>query len=193
MKGYIYTMFKGADPGQGWTLTDPIFGPVPTMGACMTNIRRAVTEGDYIFVISGRVQGVKQYLVGGFQVDKKIDALAAYRRFPQNRQRRMPDGTLRGNVIVDSQGRQNPIDYHSNFERRVENYIVGKNPILIETPHQTAIAREQTLGLLSEVFRARGKKVSDIISRWRRLDQEQIERLREWLLAMKNQSRMLPE
>ena len=25
IKGYIYTMFKGCDPGEGFELTDPIF------------------------------------------------------------------------------------------------------------------------------------------------------------------------
>ena len=66
MKGYIYTMFAGADPGHGWTLTDPIFDKVPTLGACVPHIRRAVQEGDYIFAISGRVPGARQFIVGGF-------------------------------------------------------------------------------------------------------------------------------
>ncbi len=68
-------MFKGADPAQGWVMTDPIFGPVPTLGACMPNVRRVVERGDYIFVVSGQAVGVKQYIVGGFEVDKKINAL----------------------------------------------------------------------------------------------------------------------
>jgi hypothetical protein len=54
MKGYIYTMFRGADPGQGWHMTDPIFGKIPTLGACVPNIRRVVTSEDYIFVIKGQ-------------------------------------------------------------------------------------------------------------------------------------------
>lgn len=66
MKGYIYTMFKGADPSVGWSMTDPIYGKVPTMGACMPNIRRLVEKGDFIFSISGRVAAVKPHIVGGF-------------------------------------------------------------------------------------------------------------------------------
>src|SRR6516165_856032 len=100
MKGYIYTMFPGADPARGWTLTDPIFGKVPTLGACVPNIRRVVLPGDHIFAISGRAPGVQQYVVGGFQVAEKISQLAAHGRFPDLRQRQLDDGTLRGNVIV---------------------------------------------------------------------------------------------
>ena len=55
IKGYIYTMFKGADPGEGWEMTDPFFGKgeVPTMGACRPDIRRMV-EHDTVFNVIGR-------------------------------------------------------------------------------------------------------------------------------------------
>ena len=92
MKGYIYTMFAGADPDKGWRMTDPILTPVPTLGACVPNIRRLVVTGDHIFVVSGRTRKVQQYVVGGFQVAEKIDALTAYHRFPENRMRPGPDG-----------------------------------------------------------------------------------------------------
>src|ERR1700733_14571852 len=42
MKGYIYTMYAGADPAHDWTLNDPIFGNSPTLGACVPHIRKAV-------------------------------------------------------------------------------------------------------------------------------------------------------
>src|ERR1700752_2054905 len=100
MKGYIYTMFAGADPGVGWKITDPIYGKTPTLGACMPNIRKVVERGDYIFSVSGRVKDVKQYVVGGFSVDDKINALAAYSRFPENRMIVQPDGSLSGNIII---------------------------------------------------------------------------------------------
>src|SRR5713101_6264999 len=132
MKCYIYTMFAGADPGLGWKLNDPIFGKVPTLGACVPNIRRVVVPGDHIFVISGRSSAVRQYIVGGFQVAEKISALAAYGRFPKLRQRESEDGTLSGNIIITPDGKQSPVDYHKNFESRVENYIVGRNPRIIE-------------------------------------------------------------
>jgi hypothetical protein len=85
MKGYIYTMYGGADPDLGWQMTDPIFGKKPTLGSCVPNIRRAVVPGDHIFVISGKVAGVQQYVVGGFKVAEKISALTAFKRLPENR------------------------------------------------------------------------------------------------------------
>src|SRR5262245_49994656 len=125
-------MFAKADPGKGWKLNDPIFGKVPTLGACVPNIRRIVVPGDHIFVISGRFPSVQQYVVGGFQVAEKISALAAYGRFPELRQRVSGDGIVSGNIIVTPQGKQSAADYHENFERRIENYIVGKKPHVIE-------------------------------------------------------------
>ena len=95
MKGYIYTMFKGADPGAGWEMTDPIFKPVPTMGACMPNLRRALARGDYVFAISGKAPSVRQYVVGGFRVAEK-STLSAYNRFPANRLHLDRNGTTQG-------------------------------------------------------------------------------------------------
>jgi hypothetical protein len=183
MKGYIYSMYAGADPGRGWTMTDPIFGKVPTLGACMPNIRRLVEKGDHIFVISGRVPGVQQYVVGGFQVSEKIDALTAYHRFPGNRMHDAGDGSTRGNIITDAAGQQVAIDYHSNFAERVKNYVVGRRQkaILDESVER---ARRETLPILSEVFEKKGGSVSEVIGRWRRLDQNQIESLRGWIDEM---------
>jgi hypothetical protein len=185
MKGYIYTMFAGADPGQGWHMTDPIFGKVPTVGACMPNIRRLVVAGDYIFVISGRVPRVRQYVVGGFKVSEKIDALAAYKRFPNNRLKELKDGSLSGNIIVNADGTQSELDYHGNFEKRVGGYIVGQDPISLDQPHEVEIARDQTLELLRRIFQRKGKLVSDVIGRWRKLDPNQIEEILLWLRNLK--------
>lgn len=189
MKGYIYTMFKDADPGLGWTMTDPIFSKRPTMGACMPNIRRLVEKGDHIFAISGRSKAEQQYIVGGLEVDEKISALAAYRRLPENRQQKMPDGSLRGNVIVDGVGKQNEIDYHSNFETRTANYILGINPVAIETPAEVAIARRESVAILAELFQIpQPAKVSNVVGRWRKLNEDQIHGLREWMLEVKRKA-----
>jgi hypothetical protein len=185
VKGYIYTMFRGADPGQGWRMTDPIFGAVPTLGACVPNIRRIVTAEDYIFVISGQTAGVRQYVVGGFQVAEKINALAAYERFPQYRQQLLSDGSLSGNIIVQEDGSPSAVDYHNNFEKRVENYIIGKNPLVIDTPEETTRAREETLHVLSDVFQRQGQKVYDIIGRCRRLGETQITQILAWMQDVK--------
>ena len=112
MNGYIYTMFAGADPGHGWVMNDPIFGKVPTLGAC-PHIRRAVTLGDYIFVVSGRIPGEKQFVVGGFEVQAKIDALAAFKKYPETDSGLTKKGRLKGNIIVNSEGNHHPLDDRS--------------------------------------------------------------------------------
>lgn len=186
MKGYIYTMFAGADPGVGWNMTDPIFGKRPTLGACMPNIRRFVEPGDQIFVISGRVPSVQQYIVGGFAVDEKIHALAAYERFPENRQNREVDGSLHGNVIVGQDGKQNAVDYHGNFERRLENYIIGRDPIVLETPTEIELGRERSLSVLQHLFaRNQAQNIKEVIGRFRKLSAGQIDELRSALSELK--------
>jgi hypothetical protein len=185
MKGYIYTMFAGADPGVGWKMTDPIYGKTPTLGACMPNIRKVVERGDYIFSISGRVKDVKQYVVGGFSVDDKINALAAYNRFPENRMIVQQDGTLFGNIIIDKDGNHLEYDYHSNFEKRIDNYIIGKDPVFIEGEKQIEKAREETLYMLNNLFNAKKESVSKIIARWRKLDEAQVKDLLGWLKQIK--------
>jgi len=186
MKGYIYTMYAGADPGYGWSMNDPIFGPVPTLGACVPNIRRAVEKGDFVFVISGRIPGERQFVVGGFKVAQKISSLSAHRRFPENRLRLTPDGQVVGNVIVKSDGTQHALDTHSNFANRVENYLVGCDASYFETHTQYTAARSDTLGVLSDVFNKEGQRVFDIIGRYRKMESNQVTQLLEWIQSIKS-------
>jgi hypothetical protein len=188
MKGYIYTMFAGADPGSGWEMTDPIFDNPPTLGACMPQIRRCVDLNDHIFTISGRTAGVKQYIVGGFQVQEKINAMIARDRLPQYIQRLKDDGSIAGNIIVDEKGRQNKFDYHKgNFDKRIENYIIGKNPIYFTKPKDIEAARgQQSMEILREIFKKKGGKTPfDIIGRWRKLEEKQIDHLINWMREIK--------
>jgi hypothetical protein len=185
MKGYIYTMYAGADPGHGWVLNDPIFGKTPTLGACVPHIRRSVELGDFIFAISGRVAGEKQFVVGGFRVGEKIDALAAYERFPEHRMALSPDGHVLGNIIVGPDGKRNPIDNHTQFANRIENYIVGKDPIVLESKAEFDVARKQTVAVLSELFNKRGERVFDVIGRHRKMDESQINELLAWMRSIK--------
>jgi hypothetical protein len=184
MQGYIYTMAAGADPGHGWILNDPIFGRVPTLGACVPNIRRVVQEGDYIFVVSGRVPGVRQFVVGGFQVAEKINALAAYKRFPENRLRPGPVD-VQGNIIVTGNGQHHPLDDHDNFARRVENYIVGRKPVYLENPREYNAAREESLDVLSRIFKRRGRRIFDVIGRYRKMNSDQVNDLLTWMREIK--------
>lgn len=181
MKGYIYTMYEGADPAHGWAMNDPIFGDVPTLGACVPNIRRVVELGDYIFVVSGRVRQEKQFIIGGFRIEDKISALAAFRRFPENRLRRDSNGALLGNIIVNSRGEHHPLDEHDNFAERIKNYIVGGDPIVLETPSQQRAGREETIPFLSHLFGREGSRVFDVIGRHRKMSESQVKETIEWL------------
>lgn len=187
IKGYTFITRTGYDPEKGKLIKDPYLGDIPTLGACMPNIRRQVVPGDHIFVISGKVPGVPQYIVGGFEVAEKITALAAYRRFPELRLRQLEDGQLMGNIIVDGRGNQHPLDTHSSFEERIQNYIVGRNPIALTATHEIAQGREETLGVLRSVLRKSGLAPFNLIGRGgTRLDYKQVLELRDWLLSVKS-------
>ncbi len=185
MKGYIYTMYGGADPGIGWEMTDPIFKGIPTMGACRPDIRRKVEQGDYIFAISGKVLSVRQHIVGAFAVDKKIDALTAHALYPQNRLT-FDHGKQRGNIIVDGEGKHIEGDYHSNWERRTKNYIVGKDPIYFDKDAEMQRAKEETLQVLNDIFGKNEERVFDILGRFgKKIDEGQVGYILEWMKKIK--------
>lgn len=184
MKGYIYKLYSGADPAKGWIFNDPIFGSPPTLGACVPNIRRAVVPGDWVYAVSGSVQGQQPYVVGGFKVEEKIDALTAYRRFPENRLRLNDAGQVLGNVIVDQKGKQHKLDNHGGFQKRLQNYLVGSQKLEVKQTEHIERAREETLDVLSSVFGQKANRTSDIVTRWRRLDPDQIDQLNEWLRSL---------
>jgi hypothetical protein len=186
MIGHIFITSTGYDPDKGKHVKDPYLGTVPSLGACRPDIRRRAVPGDYIFLISGKVPGVLQYVVGGFEVDQKIDAMTAFRRFPEQRLRLRHDGELAGNVIVNGRGRQHRLDSHSGFERRIENYIVGKNPVALITPEEIARGRQQTLDVLRAVLRKPGATPIAVVGRWgSRLAEDQALELRHWLDSLK--------
>jgi len=188
MIGKIFITRTGYDPEKGKHLKDPTLGPIPTLGACRPDIRRKVEEGDHIFVISGRVPGVAQYVIVGFEVAQKIDALAAYRMLPEQRLRRREDGQLDGNVIVDVRGRQHPLDTHrqDTFEKRIENYVIGRNPIALTTPEEIARGRAETLDVLRHVLRKPGNSPIEVVGRFgSELSENQVMQLREWLFSLK--------
>lgn len=191
MKGYIYISSPNADPERNRNLNDPIFRSTPTLGGCMPPLRRLVLPGDYVFVVSGMTPRVQQYVVGGFQVAEKIHALAAYDRFPENRLQLNAEGKVVGNILIDGAGNQHPLDTHSsdNFARRIENYLVGVNSVALETPAEVARGRNETLERLSSILeKRRANRVIDIMGRWARLDQPQIEKTLDWLRGIKAQS-----
>lgn len=191
MKGYIYITGTGADPGLHNNLDDPLFGEPPTLGACMTNIRQFVDPGDYIFVVSGSVPAAAPYIIGGLRVAEKIDHLAAYGRFPQNRLHRDQDGFVRGNIIVQPNGKQHPLDHHKpkTFDDRIKNFIVGDEAAALQTQREVELGRERTLRKLSDMFDKPGNRAIDIMGRMRRLDEPQVHGLMDWLRGIKSDAK----
>lgn len=191
LKGYIYITGTGSDPGLLNNLDDPLFGDPPTLGACMTNIRDFVDPGDWLFVVTGKTPSVQQYVLGGLRVAEKIDALAAHGRFPENRLTQDESGFVRGNIIVDSDGKQHPLDTHSpdTFERRIRNYIVGDEAAALQTVREVELGRERTLRKLSEMFEKPGNRPIDIMGRQRKLDEGQVHGLLDWLHGIKAEAR----
>lgn len=186
MKGYIFVS-PGADPGLGLKLDDPIFGRRATMGACRPDLRRRVQIGDQIFVISGSQKGVSQYVIGGFVVDQKLHAYDAYDRFPERRLKMVGD-IKHGNIIIDESRRKHPLDHHplKNFDRRLENYLVGRDEIRIEKPPEIEIARDRSLAILREIFGKRhARKIQNVIGRGARMDAGQLNELRAAMQQIK--------
>lgn len=187
MKSYMHITSSGYDPEKGKPIKDPYLGDQPSLGACMPNIRRLVVPGDYIFTISGKIPGVQQLVVGGLEVADKIDALAAFRRFPEQRLRVM-NGQVTGNIIVDSRGRQHPLDDHDHetFADRVKNYIVGRDAIALRTRREIERGRTETLYTLQQLLRKNGDSPFDVMGRWCKLDERQTRELIDWLLEIKS-------
>jgi hypothetical protein len=184
-KSYLHITESGYDPKRGKPIKDPYLGNLPSLGACMPNIRRLVLPGDHIFTMSGKVQGVQQFVVGGFEVAEKISAMSAYKRFPEQRLR-MVDGELTGNVIVDSRGRQHPLDHHENFATRIQNYIVGRDAVALKTRREIDRGRSETLYVLQRLLKKKGDSPIEVMGRWCRLDKKQTRELLDWLLEIKS-------
>lgn len=186
MIGKIFITSSGYDPQVGKHVKDPYLGPNASLGACRPDIREHIKIGDHIFVISGKLPNVRQYVIGGFEVAEKIHARDAFARFPEQRLRLRDDGQLDGNIIVDADGKQHPLDNHSSFDRRASNYVVGTNLVAPQTPEEIALAREQTLDVLRKVLGNDGGSPWEVVGHYgSRLTEDQVRRLREWLLSLK--------
>lgn len=189
MFGKIIITRSGYDPEKGRHIKDPYLGEIPSIGACRPDVRKRIPIGGHIFLITGKVKDLPQLVLGGFEVAEKISAAEAFRRFPEQRLRQRGDGQLDGNVIVDDRGRQHRLDDHPNFDERVKNYIVGMNPVVLATPHELTLGREETIAALQEILKKKGSRPIDIVGRWGRdLTEEEAERLRAWLISIKKKA-----
>ena len=183
-KGYIYITSTGYDPELGWDLKDPDLNDPPTLGACMPNIREQVVPGDHIFVVSGKIPQVSQFVMGGFEVAEKLKSMVeAYWRFPSLRLRKGDDGQILGNIVISADGKQHPLDTHRtfNFEKRIRNYVIGKDPIALRSSEEIDLGRKESLPVLQEVLGKKGDRPIKVIGRWSRLDKGQITLIRDWL------------
>lgn len=185
MIGKIFVTSSGFDPEKGKDVKDPYLGKNPSLGACRPDIREKLQKGDHIFVVSGKVRDVDQFVIGGFEIEEKISAISAYERFPEQRLSTLSNGQVSGNIIVDAGGEQHKLDHHDQFARRIENYIVGRNPITLLTPEERAEGRRQTLEILRDVFGIKGNSIRELMGRNRNLTEKQVEKLRARLDAVK--------
>jgi hypothetical protein len=191
MIGKIFVTGSGCDPVRGKHIKDPYLGPQPSLGACRPDIRRQLKKCDHIFVVSGKVRGFSQVVLGGFEVAEKISVIDAYERFPEQRLRLLPNGEVTGNVIASADGRQHALDHHAKgtFNRRIENYLVGTNPISLLTPEEIEEGRLLTLEILQEVFEKKGNSVREIMGRNRNMTETQVYKLRILLDEVKASAR----
>lgn len=189
MVGKIFITRSGYDPQLGKHVKDPHLGDAPSLGACRPDVRRRLGQGDHIFVISGKVAGINQFVMGGFEVEAKMDARDAYRLFPTQRLGRLADGQLTGNIIVNSRGGQHRLDDHPSFEGRVADYVVGRNLISLVTPEEIACGREQTLAALHDILQKDGSSPWKVVGRFGTdLTEDQVLQLRDWLSSIKKMS-----
>ena len=187
-KGYIYITSTGYDPEHGKDLEDPYLGDTPTLGACMTNIREQVVPGDHIYVVSGKVRQDSQLVLGGFEVAEKLSSmLEAYDRFPELRLHYGSDGRKWGNIVITADGNQHPLDSHNpdTFERRIKNYVVGKNLIALRSKEEIELGRRETLPVLQSILGREGDSPIKVIGRCSKLNTGQIVTLRDWLEDLK--------
>ena len=166
MVGKMFITRTDYDPQLGRHVKDPYLGPEPTLGACRPDLRRQLSEGDHIFVVSGKVRGVHQFVMGGFEIKSKMNAIEAHAQFPQHRLRRRSDGQLTGNIIVNSHGEQHELDDHETFSSRINNYLVGTNPIILEDSYEVFQGRERTLDALRQILGKGGDSPFQVVGRW---------------------------
>lgn len=185
MIGKIFITRSGYDPERGKHIKDPYLGPTPTLGACRPDIRKQLHTGDHIFTISGKVQGLPQFVMGGFEIASKIPATEAFKLFPALRLHQLEDGQLTGNIIVNGRGKQHRLDDHNSFDERIKNYVVGKNLLALRRPSEIALGREETLAVLQDVMRKKGSSAVALVGRWgSSLNEKQVIQIREWLEAI---------
>lgn len=140
--------------------------------------------GDMIFVVSGKVSGAQQYIIGGLEVSEKISALEAFDRFPDLRLHNDAEGYVVGNVVCDQTGSQHYLDHHIDFAKRVDDYIVGRNPINLIGDSVVSAARAQSLDFLKALLGKNAETPYGVMGRASRLNSTQTEEMVRWLRSI---------
>ena len=110
--------------------------------------------------------------------------------------RERPENALRfdgkqkhGNIIALLDGTQDPRDSHSNFETRIKNYVLGKNPLVLQSEREVELGRERSVGILAGLFDKQGSRVNEVMGRGRKLSTSQVDRLIRALDDIKREAR----
>ncbi|EHR01115.1 hypothetical protein Bra471DRAFT_01804 [Bradyrhizobium sp. WSM471] len=69
--GKVFITSSGYDPQLGKHVKGSYLGPKASLGACRPDVRRQVKEGDHIFVISGKLPNVRQFVMGALRSPRK--------------------------------------------------------------------------------------------------------------------------
>lgn len=189
MSSYIFITKSEYDPVSGRHIKDPYIDELSTMGACRPDLRKYVSIGDCIVLVSGKTKGVDQFIVGAFQVEEKITSKEAYDRFKHLRLHRREDGQLDGNIITTAEGEQHPLDEHTKFEKRLDNYLVGRTLVRFDKPEEVERGRAKCMSILAEVFGKTGEKPRDVIGRMSKIDDSQLPVLLDLLRSLKTTDR----
>jgi hypothetical protein len=189
MFGKIFITRQGYDPARGKHVKDPYLGDNPSIGACRPDVRKQIKIGGQVFIISGKIPELPQFVLGGLEVAEKMSMRDAYQRFPEQHLHRRDDGELEGNIIMDGRGRQHKLDNHSNFKKRIDDYVVGRNPISLVTEKEIALGRQETLDALRDIIGRKGKTPYEVVGHYgRNLDEEQAAAFRAWLESIKKRA-----
>ena len=154
---------------------------------------RHLTKALRELIRDGRAQlvgPIRQELLSGIRPGTSFrrlrDQMRAFDRFPDNRLHFDQTNQRYGNIIINANGEQDARDHHNKLAVRIQNYLIGVKPVVVQTPAEVSIARERTLPILKELFdKPDARRVSEVIGRNKKMNDKQIENLLAALDSLK--------
>ncbi|OQA34011.1 MAG: hypothetical protein BWY57_00808 [Betaproteobacteria bacterium ADurb.Bin341] len=193
MKGYIYiasafgTVNRSPCGQAGSSIdNDPHFWTSPpTWGICRNDLRAGANVGDFVFFVLPRHGRHPQMIFAYLRIAEKITHVEAFAR-PSLLLKRMGDKVPNGNIIVDSTGGYNKLDYDKHlykFDKIKNHYAVGdETASRMLTSKEIQALAPQFVSTLSSIVGVSGSRAIDIISRKGRiLTARQVRLLLRWL------------